>query len=395
MGNALDLCDNSDDEAEELPDCPLPDWADSMVYRGHLHSTFILSTVYAPILGGGMTGKANPRLPQVGDRAEVRLPKGAQHLVEGGVVRPLLLGRYGEGFATACVWLGDEDHQGKCIHVTLQPAYMADPALLMDVELQQSPALFGEEPILVTKYIRRNLELLWVQHGFRDTLFRDGGLADRYPDHTWIFSGVSHGATMSQAVALLFALEAQKRFGARAPAIRLISWNGYRWTDHSGRTPMLNLIGDNQVNFVAATQSTHLPFVHGHPLEVNGATIPKWDPTAGFPWTCVNVPGLYLLLIESSRVFPVETLPDVHPAQLPKRWVGLHSARQYMRAVSGMNDLYYHGLTRDPHAEEEHEHDLAALEMEAAPLSHARPGMFMGTTDNRYYPPAPNGAVRP
>mmetsp|Transcript_44177 Transcript_44177/g.104578 ORF Transcript_44177/g.104578 Transcript_44177/m.104578 type:complete len:424 (-) Transcript_44177:56-1327(-) len=389
MGNSLDCYRDADDEVEDFQGlCPFPEWGNEMVEAGHFHSTFILSTIYVPLLGGNFgRGKPNPRMPEVGEVAEVRLPKSCKHAEAGGSVFPRLLGKYGKDFYYASIWRGDEERQGKCIHVTLQPAFRGETAILMEVDLVKNPALFGDRAMSITSFISRMLEALWLKHGLREILFAQDGLAHTYRDYTWVFSGCSHGATMAQAITLLFAMEAEKRMPGKVPDVKLISFNGYRWLDEAGRQEMVRYIGDRQINIVACCQTSRITWLRGPgtPLVVDGVTVSKWDPTAGFPWTCVNVPGLFLMDIEDSRLFPIARLPDVHPAQLPKRWYALHFARQYMYAVSGLNEIYFGEDAEEQHP---HEDEILDLELQAEPLGVAF-GVQPGNPQARSPQPVP------
>eukprot|EP00747_Dinoflagellata_sp_TGD_P054623 gnl/TRDRNA2_/TRDRNA2_149119_c0_seq4.p1 gnl/TRDRNA2_/TRDRNA2_149119_c0~~gnl/TRDRNA2_/TRDRNA2_149119_c0_seq4.p1 ORF type:complete len:400 (+),score=61.63 gnl/TRDRNA2_/TRDRNA2_149119_c0_seq4:65-1264(+) len=267
---------------------------------GQLLTALILSVLYSE--------KYRGRSMQPGESAEVQLPARQA----GEARHPKLLHRIGSREISAFAWLGDEPEDGRIIYLAFNPLRKKRQFLKLlwagacSVERTtlsgRSEADAGAQTprsICMLSYVKRKLNNLWTKFGFDRQLQE---LAASYPEHKFLFAGLSHGAAMAQAAAFRLRLEYPEI------PVKAVTWNAYKWTDENGSALVHSVMGDCLLPIVLSRQG------NGEPR--------RWDSVAGAPASLAAMQRVLLLDADTGIFMPCQ---DVGNAR-----VGLSSAMQAM-----------------------------------------------------------------
>jgi len=267
---------------------------------GQMWTALILSTSFSE--------KYKGRRMRIGSQAAVLQP--AIDKESRVTWQATLLHRVGWHEAVAFIWLGDESVGDKTIYVafsmmrkfaqakkilwsTLTDGTEDDPeASIADGNGTVLPDPVEWRNVLVASYMRRKIDKLWDAYGFRQALAQC--IAD-YPGYRFIFSGISHGASLAQAAVL--------RFQLAAPHVKAeaVTWNAYKWTDEKGAALALRVLGD---------QMLPLALTQWIPGRGGKAGYRCWDSISSCPAEFEALPQLQLLDVDTGKFMLCDAQED-------------------------------------------------------------------------------------
>jgi hypothetical protein len=129
-------------------------------------------------------------------------------------------------------------------------------------------------------YCRRKVDNLFNKYDFlrkvQDTM-------RQYPNHRYLLCGISHGASVAQALALKLSLMYPRA------CFQAVTWNAYRWTTDEGVALMEQHVGRRLLPFVMATDTT-------------------WDSVAGVPYRLSHMPRIVFLNADTGEFKPAESI---------------------------------------------------------------------------------------
>lgn len=196
---------------------------------------------------------------QIGESAEIELPRAFGSEAECQRWRPKLLHRVGSKEANVFIWLGDSASSFPVIYFAFAPLRKkrqffklvhARACLEADLFFDEHArgqatiefaATAATKSIKMLSYVQRKLTNLWQNYGFQEKL--DDTMA-RYPNHLFLFCGISHGAALAQATTLKLSMMYPTR------KFQAATWNAYKWTDESGVAQMSAYVGKRLLSFV-------------------------------------------------------------------------------------------------------------------------------------------------
>lgn len=181
--------------------------------------------------------------------------------------------------------------------------------------------------VRMSSYVKRKLDKLWNIHGFWDMVLQ---AITKYPTHTIIFTGISHGGTLAQAGALKFNLMISALGLTRN--VYVVSWNAYKWTDAAGCKLMDCRFKNRLLPLVLSQRENEGPR--------------RWDSVAGYPPHLKPIPGTILLDIDTGCFFQVADIGESHlGGDFLDRMLQLHFASQGLRAMRKATET---ALAADP-----------------------------------------------
>lgn len=275
---------------------------------GQMWTALILSTSFSE--------KYKGRRMRIGSQAQVLQP--SPDKASRVTWNATLIHRVGWHEAVAFLWLGDQSAGDKTIYVAFSMMRKFAQAkkilwstlrdgLEEDLEMEtgwgaEAVAGPGGQAVLLdpdewrklkmASYMRRKIDKLWDGYGLRQALAEC--LAE-HPGYRFIFSGISHGASLAQAACLRFKLAAPT---AQAEAV---TWNAYKWTDSDGSALAGRVLGDKMLP-LALTQ-----WIPGRGGKVGYRC---WDSISGIPADYEPLPQLRLLDVDTGIFMSCEAQDD-------------------------------------------------------------------------------------
>lgn len=277
--------------------------------NGEIFTALVLSTLYSE--------KYKGRNMQPDDIAEVRLP--AAQNTPPALWSHALLHRAGSKEVSVFIWLGDESSKFPVVYFAFSPLrskkqffklLAASGSLKADTFEEVSSEGQGPSTVKYTvpmfSYVHRKVQNLLDKYDFRSKL---EDTMRRYPNHMMLFCGISHGATLSQAMILkLNLMYPMARFQA-------VTWNAYRWTDKSGVALMKKAVGNQLLPFVMSRGNS-------------------WDSIAGAPHNFEPMSHVVFLDAETGVCRPARSIPRTYPGPCSAwRAYNLHFAKTALKAT--------------------------------------------------------------
>jgi len=257
-----------------------------MLPNGEIFTALLLSSSYSE--------KYKGRNMQPGEIAEIRLP-----CPEGMTQRdwrPKLLHRSGSREINVFIWLGDDSSDIPTVYFACAPLRkrMQFAKLTqsyyglsqMEVEEQANGdvdvgAGTGKRySVPMFPYCLRKVENLYSKYDFQSKV---QDTMRQYPNHRYLFCGISHGAAVAQALALRLSLMYPRG------CFQAVTWNAYRWTNEEGIALMEQHVGRRLLPFVMATDTT-------------------WDSIAGIPYRLSHMPRIVFLNADTGEFRPAESI---------------------------------------------------------------------------------------
>lgn len=225
---------------EHYPETPVEEWIRKLICGGEFWAAFNLGVHYTH--RSPLWKKNDPVVKFEGEPKEMEI--GEQVFERKG--------DFGDAHAVAAVYY----RPGK-VNVVFQSADFIQTRKIL---LNSSFRIFSDEvwaesntKIRIGSYIARKAEKLWTHYGLGDFLLKlVGGLKDAHT--TFLFSGLSHGAALSQVLSLRFELarrtQAKNLHQRHRVATSSIIWNGYRVFDGKGNALLDTLLGGRIAHFI-------------------------------------------------------------------------------------------------------------------------------------------------
>jgi len=260
-----------------------------MLLNGEVFAALLLSSSYSE--------KYRGRDMKPGDLAQINLP-----CLEGMTQRcwrTKLLHRSGSREVNVFIWLGDESSSIPTVYFACSPLrkriqfaklahnYIGLPRLSqMEIEEQangDANAAAGKgrhSSVPMLPYCHRKVANLFDKYDFMEKL---EDTTRQYPNHRYLLCGISHGASVAQALALKLSLMYPRA------CFQEVTWNAYRWTNDQGVALMEQHVGRRLLPIIMASDTT-------------------WDSVPGIPWRLAPMPRIVFLNADTGELRPAESV---------------------------------------------------------------------------------------